>query len=160
MAHPKHEQVRRRFQFRCGYCGVAEADTGGELTVDHYQPLSANGLDDDGNLVYACFRCNLFKAGYYDPGTDPHSSFRILHPQKDSFAAHIHEDDSGILVALTDLGSFHITVLHLNRPQLIAYRLRVRHMDLLRQRERQLTQMLDQAREMLSDMQRYLDSLT
>ena len=36
MAHPRHEEVRRRYGLRCGYCGVSEAETGGELTVDHF----------------------------------------------------------------------------------------------------------------------------
>jgi hypothetical protein len=35
MAHPKLQMVRARYAFCCGYCGVSEADVGGELTVDH-----------------------------------------------------------------------------------------------------------------------------
>ncbi len=54
MAHPKHHAVRQRYGGCCGYCGLSETDTGGELTVDHFRPLSAGGDDGDGNLVYAC----------------------------------------------------------------------------------------------------------
>ena len=64
MAHPKHEQVRQRYGLHCGYCGVAEEDVGGELTVDHYVPVSAGGDETDGNLVYACHRCNLYKGDF------------------------------------------------------------------------------------------------
>lgn len=59
--HPKHERVRQRYDGRCGYCGLSEVDAGGELTVDHFRPVAAGGGDDDDNLVYACFRCNLYK---------------------------------------------------------------------------------------------------
>ena len=55
MAHPKHVEVRDRYQRCCGYCGVCEDDAGGELTVDHFIPVAAGGGDDDENLIYACF---------------------------------------------------------------------------------------------------------
>lgn len=32
------EQVRRRANFACEFCGVTETDTGGQLTVDHFRP--------------------------------------------------------------------------------------------------------------------------
>lgn len=56
MAHPKNLEVRQRYEGRCGYCGVSEGETGGELTVDHFRPLCAGGDDTDDNLVYCCFR--------------------------------------------------------------------------------------------------------
>jgi HNH endonuclease len=55
MAHPRHEEVRGRYHNRCGYCSVSETETGGELTIDHFQPVSAGGNDSDDNLVYCCF---------------------------------------------------------------------------------------------------------
>jgi hypothetical protein len=83
MAHPRHEEVRERYGRCCGYCGVSETETGGELTIDHFRPVSASGDDSADNLVYACFRCN----------------------------------------ALTASGGFHLFLLRLNRPQLVARRL-------------------------------------
>ncbi len=56
MAHPSHEEVRRRYRQACGYCGVSETDAGGALTVDHYRPVADGGDDSEDNLVYACFR--------------------------------------------------------------------------------------------------------
>lgn len=61
MAHPRLQIVRERYSNCCGYCGVSETDAGGELTVDHFRPLSAGGDDSDDNLVYACIRCNQYK---------------------------------------------------------------------------------------------------
>ena len=59
------EQVRRRANFACEYCGVTETDAGSLLTVDHFQPRSRDGTDDLSNLVYCCPRCNLHKADYW-----------------------------------------------------------------------------------------------
>lgn len=80
MAHAKHAQVRQRYEFRCGYCGVSEVDTGGELTVDHYHPVAAGGDDTDDNLVYACFKCNQYKGDYHPTEEDLARQLRVLHP--------------------------------------------------------------------------------
>ena len=48
--------VRDRAQARCEYCGVSETDTGGELTIDHFKPVSIGGTDSDENLFYCWFR--------------------------------------------------------------------------------------------------------
>ena len=80
MAHAKHDQVRARFQTRCGYCGVCEEDVGGELTIDHYVPVVAGGDERDENLVYACFRCNLFKGDFHPSDEDRAQGHFVLHP--------------------------------------------------------------------------------
>ena len=119
MAHPQHETLRQLFQFRCGYCGTSEQQAGGELTVDHYQPLSAQGSDDLVNLVYACFRCNLYKSDFWLGGV-PGNLQRILHPLRDSLETHYTlERSTGVLSALTPTGEFHIALLHLNRAALV-----------------------------------------
>lgn len=131
MAHPSHGVVRVRYDFACGYCGVSEATSGGELTVDHYYPESRGGGEDDANLVYACFRCNLHKSDRL-PFTalgDAHRVIHILHPLTDDIATHIAEDvATGTLQALTETGASHIAALRLNRAALIEHRLR-RHAD-------------------------------
>jgi len=123
MAHPKLEQVRQRYGFRCGYCGVSEASSGGELTIDHFRPVSQNGDDSDDNLVYACHRCNQFKSDFFpDPETTA-PEHRLLHPLLDDMRLHLWEDADGLFQALTPTGLFHIRKLRLNRPQLVRYRL-------------------------------------
>ena len=39
------QQVRQRADFTCEFCGISETDTGGELTVDHFQPFGKGGND-------------------------------------------------------------------------------------------------------------------
>ncbi|HQU46677.1 MAG TPA: HNH endonuclease signature motif containing protein, partial [Pirellulales bacterium] len=55
-AHERHQQVRARFSHLCGYCGVSETDSAGELSVDHYHRVCAGGDDSDDNLIYCCAR--------------------------------------------------------------------------------------------------------
>lgn len=125
MAHPKLQTVRARYTLCCGYCGVSEADVGGELTVDHFRPVSAGGDDSDENLVYACMRCNQYKGALLPEATALAQEQRLLHPLRDDLLAHLREDEStGRLEGLTATGRFHIAVLRLNRPALIVHRQR------------------------------------
>src|SRR2546425_13120483 len=119
MAHPQHEQVRRAFAHRCGYCGVDEIAVGSELTVDHYQPCSAGGTDEFENLVYACHRCNQYKGDYWPTPEEEAAGQIVLHPHRHDSSLHWHENRmTGELEPLTATGSFHIRLLHLNRPPL------------------------------------------
>jgi 5-methylcytosine-specific restriction endonuclease McrA len=63
-------RVRQRAQFACEYCGVTEVDSAGQLTVDHYRPRSRGGTDTLENLLYCCYRCNLYKADYWPEAPD------------------------------------------------------------------------------------------
>lgn len=124
MAHPQHEQVRERYASRCGYCEVSEADVGGSLTVDHFQPSSAGGTDNEDNLVYACFKCNQYKGPFVPNETDVREGHRVLHPRNDPVDEHTRfNDQTGLLEGLTPTGRFHIALLQLNRPALVQHRL-------------------------------------
>ena len=110
--------VRQRFAFRCAYCGISEAESGAELTVDHFQPTSRGGADVADNWVLCCHACNEFKGNYWRPTAQR----RILHPLRDDLTAHLREREDGTLEALTSTGAFHIARLHLNRPALVSHR--------------------------------------
>jgi hypothetical protein len=115
------EQVRRRAAFRCEYCGVSETDAGGKLTVDHYKPQSRSGSDDLDNLLYCCFRCNVYKADYWP---DTPEAPVLWNPRRDTANAHFLVLANGLLAPLTLTARFSIERLRLNRPQLIAFRQR------------------------------------
>ncbi len=160
MAHPKHEQVRQRFQFCCGYCGIRETDAGGELTVDHYRPVTAGGDDSEENLIYACFRCNTYKGDFWPTSTDLHHGRRLLHPVLDNLSEHIRLNPStGLLEPLTETGRFHIFLLRLNRPPLVEYRLRRRLAELLTQTNQLLRQENQVLRFRLANLENYLQQL-
>jgi hypothetical protein len=132
--------VREGYHYCCGYCGVSETLTGGELEIDHFRPFSHGGPDAITNLVYACVSCNRFKSDYW-PDDDAPDSSRLLHPGQDDLAAHIVEAVNGRLLGLSPRGWFHIRWLHLNRPQLVELRQ-------LRQSEQALRDALEQAQSM------------
>jgi hypothetical protein len=115
------EQVRRRANFACEYCGVTETDAGGQLSVDHFRPQVHGGSDDLDNLVYCCFRCNLYKAGYWPAQS---SSPMLWNPRQDPQATHLLGLADGTLYAITSTGAFTLKRLRLNRPSLVAHRLR------------------------------------
>lgn len=112
--------IRQQYGFCCGYCDISETDAGTILTVDHYHPRSRDGSDDFGNLVYCCHACNEHKGSHWNSS----GIERILHPLQDDLSAHYVEQSDCTLFALTDTGRFHVARLQLNRPALIANRLR------------------------------------
>lgn len=134
MRQDERDTLRRRYHFRCGYCSVHEVDGGAILTVDHYQPRSAGGLDDPSNWVYCCHACNEFKGDWWQPDSNRH----ILHPLNDDLTAHFVELNDGSFGALTEMGEFHIARLQLNRPPLVAYRLKRRLRDQAKRQEDEL----------------------
>jgi hypothetical protein len=137
--HSRLEYVRQRYNYRCGYCGVTEVDTGGELTVDHYHPLSAGGNDSDDNLVYACFRCNIRKSDFFPNSEELRRGLRVLHPLLDPVTTHYREDpETGLLQPLTETGRFHIAVLGLNRQPLVVRRQLGKLLPMLKESNRRL----------------------
>jgi len=115
------EDVRRRAQFACEFCGIHEIDAGGELTIDHYQPKSKGGDDSLDNLIYCCFRCNQYKLDYWPEHAD-HPS--LWNPRREPALQHFLEIDEGTLHPLTTIGAFTIERLRLNRLSLVAHRIR------------------------------------
>ncbi|MCP5101167.1 MAG: hypothetical protein GY943_36940 [Chloroflexi bacterium] len=39
------QAVRETYFYCCGYCGISELDVGGELQIDHFQPVRYDGTD-------------------------------------------------------------------------------------------------------------------
>lgn len=114
-------QVRQRANFACEFCGVSETDTGGELTIDHFRPQTKGGTDDLDNLLYSCHRCNQYKADCWPAHpVDP----ALWNPRQESLDTHLLTLTDGTLYPITPTGAFTLKRLRLNRPPLVAYRLR------------------------------------
>jgi hypothetical protein len=159
-ASSKHDAVRGRYHGCCGYCGVSEEDAGGEFTIDHFIPVVDGGDDRDDNLVYCCFRCNLYKSAF-SPTAHDHAAGRVvLHPLRDDPAQHLRLDaSSGLLEGLTDTGRFHVTLLHLNRPALVAHRLRRRRAELHQAKHQLLEAENAELRAIIAAQQKYISRL-
>jgi len=157
MAHPQHEAVRRAFAYRCGYCSVDESAAGSELTVDHYHPRSAGGTDALENLVYACHKCNQYKGDYWPLPEEEAVGQFVLHPHRHELSIHFREDETtGELHPLTPTGKFHVRLLHLNRPPLVANRLARQAASLLRQRIRLLEEQIEQREQAIQLLNEYI----
>jgi HNH endonuclease len=113
--------VRQRAHFACEFCGVTETGTGRELTIDHFQPQTKGGTDAPENLLYCCHRCNQYKADYWPTQSeDPH----LWHPRHEPIERHLLFLADGTLYPRTEVGAFTLKRLRLNRPPLVAYRVR------------------------------------
>jgi len=89
--------------------------------VDHFQPRANGGSDESVNLLYCCYRCNLYKADYWPAQpADP----RLWNPRAEAMAVHLLTLADGTLHPITPVGDFTLRRLRLNRPELVAYRLR------------------------------------
>lgn len=117
------EQVRRHANWACEYCGVTETDTGAPLTVDHIHPRTHGGTDDFANLVYCCYRCNLNKGDYWPIQQEQPL---LWNPRQELISAHLLLLADGTLHPVSWTGDFTLRRLRLNRPQLVAARLRRR----------------------------------
>ncbi|NCC33474.1 MAG: hypothetical protein EOM24_15875 [Chloroflexia bacterium] len=114
--------VRERAHYACEYCGVTETDSAGELTIDHHQPPRKGGtVDDRQNLVYCCVRCNQYKSDYWP--IQPHDP-PLWNPRSEPRTEHMLSLADGTLYPISPCGTFTIRRLRLNRPPLVAYRLR------------------------------------
>jgi hypothetical protein len=100
---------------------VTEADTGGALTIDHFQPRARGGTDAPENLLYCCYRCNQYKADYWP--TQPEEP-PLWQPRHEPIERHLLLLADGMLYPITEVGAFTLRRLRLNRPPLVAYRLR------------------------------------
>ena len=138
MTRAERDELRARFEFRCGYCGVSETDAGALLTVDHFHPQSQHGADDASNWVLCCSACNSFKGAYW-PATS--ASLPLLNPLTDDFPLHLELRDN-LMVGLSPRGRNHIEVLHLNREPLVTHR---RDVEEHRRNERRLQEALELA---------------
>ncbi len=152
------QKLRERARFACEYCEVSEIETGGELTVDHFKPLSKNGDDEAENLVYCCFRCNLYKGDYCAEDK------QLFNPRTDKRDEHFWLSESGKLFALTETGEFTIKLLRLNRQPLITKReqafQKLEERQVLQQTQKAvetLLQLNQQQRELLKQQQNLLE---
>jgi HNH endonuclease len=146
------EQVRQHAQCACEFCGITEIDTGGMLTIDHFQPRTEAGSDELENLIYACITCNQYKQDYW-PRTE--TAPMLWNPRQESASQHFIKQEDGQLTALTSIGIFTIKRLRLNRSQLIVARQRRQQqlqVERLLQRYQALTTLQAQINVQLTDL--------
>ncbi len=159
------QQLRERFDYRCGYCGTHEIEHGSLLEIDHFRPRTQGGSDRLDNLVYACTACNRAKAAYW-PATTAPPHRKLLHPLEDTLADHARLGEDGQLTPTTQRGEFHVMWLRLNRPQLVAARRQRQQLQRAQQKQQELEALVaqllaqyEQQIERIAELQQLLDKL-
>jgi hypothetical protein len=108
---------------RCAYCQSSETLTVVTFEVEHIQPLSLGGQTEFENLCLACPTCNRHKANRVIGLTDEGAEARLFHPQRDNWLDHFDWSvNSTVIVGLTDIGIATVSLLRMNRPQLVEVR--------------------------------------
>jgi hypothetical protein len=131
------------------------------LTIDHFRPHTKGGTDAPENLLYCCHRCNQYTADYWPvQPEDPH----VWHPRHNAIERHLLLLADGTLYPITAVGAFTLQRLRLNRPPLVASRLRkqsamAEHCILARYRDLMvvLEQLHQQQVALLEEQQRLLE---
>ncbi|HEX5104038.1 MAG TPA: HNH endonuclease, partial [Pirellulaceae bacterium] len=83
------ERVAAHFQQKCTYCQSPLFLMPGAGTVEHIEPRSAQGSDDESNLCLSCYRSNLRKAtriAAVDPRTRKKTP--LFHPRQQTWQDH------------------------------------------------------------------------
>jgi hypothetical protein len=85
---------------------------------------------------------------------------RALHPGVDDVSGHVVLDENtGYLHGVTPTGAFHIALLRLNRPQLVAHRLAHSLQRVIQEKIHLLEQQNTELRKTVSAQERYLEFL-
>ena len=91
--------------------------------VEHIVARQHGGLDELGNLAFACNHCNLLKGPNLtsiDPDTGTNTP--LYHPRTQLWAEHFRLDE-GSITGLTEMGRTTVFLLQMNAPHRIELRL-------------------------------------
>jgi hypothetical protein len=116
-------QVRERSGYRCEYCLIHEDDAFLPHEPDHIIAVKHLGATTEGNLAWTCFVCNRGKGSdiaSVDGATG--DIVRLYHPRTDKWEDHMELSIDGSVVARTAIGRVTVSLLKLNRPELLAIR--------------------------------------
>jgi len=115
--------VRERSAYRCEYCLLHEDDAFLPHEPDHIIAVKHRGATTEGNLAWTCFVCNRGKGSdiaSVDGATG--DIVRLYHPRTDTWEDHMELSIDGSVVARTAIGRVTVSLLNLNRSELLAIR--------------------------------------
>lgn len=101
---------------RCGYCLSPQRLVFAPLEIEHLQPRSCGGSDEEKNLWLSCPLCNRHKSDK-TTGLDPltHSAQPLFNPRSQSWPEHFRWSNDGLrIIGLTPIGRATVTALHLS----------------------------------------------
>jgi hypothetical protein len=118
--------VREDFGRCCAYCLFSEILADGEenFELDHFRPRSLfpHLLNDFYNIYYSCHPCNLTKRDAWPSPELEERGVSFVDLCKEEFAVHFLAKPDGNWEGVTELGSYTIEMLRLNRRHLVTVR--------------------------------------
>lgn len=119
------DYVANRAEHCCEYCWSQQKYCPDPLSIDHIEPRSRGGSDDDSNLALSCAGCNGLKHAAvrgFDPVTD--REVPLYHPRRDRWSDHFAwSNDYQVIQGVSATGRATIHRLQLNRSSVINLRL-------------------------------------
>lgn len=116
-------QVRERSGYRCEYCLLHEDDSFLPHEPDHIIAVKHRGETTEGNLAWTCFVCNRGKGSDIASVDDVTGAIvRLYNPRTDTWEEHMVLSKDGSVAARTAIGRVTVSLLRLNRPELLAIR--------------------------------------
>jgi hypothetical protein len=122
----RHPFVSQRAGHRCEYCRAPEVIFNSLFEVEHIEPKSREGSDDESNWALACRACNAHKADH-QTGTDDMTQVEVslFHPRRDIWADHFEVNlETGIISGRTPRGRATVARLQMNSTKQLAARRR------------------------------------
>lgn len=114
--------VRKRSEDRCEYCLIHEDDCALRHQPDHIISRKHGGQTNPDNLANACALCNSRKGSdIASTDTDTGDITRLFNPRIDVWTQHFRLD-IGRINPLTPEGRATVSLLQLNRPELVQQR--------------------------------------
>ena len=109
-------RIRQRANFLCEYCHSSEEASTALFTIDHLNPQSLGGSDDEGNLALACHRCNGRRYNFIE-ALDPETQtvVPLFNPRQNQWLEHfIWSADGQKILGFTPIGRATIDRLDVN----------------------------------------------
>lgn len=115
--------IRARAGDRCEYCSIHEDDAFLPHEPDHIIAVKHRGKTIETNLAWTCFVCNRAKGSDLASIDDLTGEIvRLYHPRVDIWEDHLELQLDGSFSARSSIGRVTISLLKLNRPELLEIR--------------------------------------
>jgi hypothetical protein len=108
--------VAERANHRCEYCHAPEAIFNFPFEVEHIQPGSRQGSDEESNLALACRACNLRKLDHVTARNgETGKPVPLFHPRQDRWEEHFEViREAGLIQGKTAIGRATVACLGMN----------------------------------------------
>ncbi len=118
------QTIREQAKYRCGYCLMHQRHVYAPMEIDHLNPRSHGGSDDEENLWLACPFCNIYKSNLAD-GVDDATGERIplFNPRRQRWLDHFKFGiDRAEIIGITPCGRATLKALRINDVDPLEYR--------------------------------------